>query len=665
MTQYLVLTDGDSDSEINLLDSNGMMPTGLGHVKIGPTHEMPSTHLRVAENFNMVMYSSDHDHAAEQLKDLVAMLRKAREYHTTTWQTTPVYLEARTKNETNTRYALVYDSPTLDFPDFYAVPFATANYLDDWVITLTRGVWQDNVPGSAPSALSLTKTSGPHDDTEVQVANHYDDNPITHIFVKNATAYTSDLSANEAFNLFPTDATSSDDALYFASTDGPFHNVIVPIGTAASGTGFNFSLRYHSTDTLTALEAGTGYTLYPAGPASNLFNTSDVWAININPPDSWSAVTLDSDVLDTDAYWLEVLVSASSTDWTTPVTTTDLPYIQNLPYIEFDSDVLEGDIPPFLQIRHFAPYGQTDTDAAMGAISRIIMGARSDPGSFNSHLNAGGVALPSTDWAASYDTDTFGNVATNIDTTAPGGYHAHCSFTSLATMQPRVQFLGDNLLADYMGEYRAFMRCEQVGGTDADISTQLRVQIGSTDSYAPRYDTEEKYLETYDNGWEVVDFGKVSIPFAEVTDTDVLTADIVFTIMAERNQGTSTFKVADLILIPIDEWSITLDDPITDNDVGSSALRGNTALDLDTGILGNRTQKYIKVGGSWIPAENWYRHGRPWAVEPNKKVRLYYLMMHYDADKGWGNAPLMSSLGMGMGVEARSRGLYLALRGSD
>ena len=118
-----------------------------------------------------------------------------------------------------------------------------------------------------------------------------------------------------------------------------------------------------------------------------------------------------------------------------------------------------------------------------------------------------------------------------------------------------------------------------------------------------------------------------------------------------------------MILLPIDEWSTVLQDPISSPTLGSSALRGDTVLDLDAGILMDRTVKYYRSGATLYAAENWYRSGEPPKLEPGRQTRLYFLLMHYPVD--WGTGPFLAPLGMHLALEMRARMIYLTLRGSD
>ena len=237
-------------------------------------------------------------------------------------------------------------------------------------------------------------------------------------------------------------------------------------------------------------------------------------------------------------------------------------------------------------------------------------------------------------------------------------------------MQPRVRFTGDDILDSWVGEYRAFIRAQQIGGAAEDTSLLLRTFISGYGDDDPHIDTAEKDFAAFDDGFEVLDMGIIRIPFARPRAGDVLTGvDVVFEIHAARATGSSTLKIYDLILIPVDEWVVGLDDPISDIDTGSSALRGAAAIDVDGGVIAYRTAKVQKIGGEWILSENWARMGKsPTLPDVGSKHRLYFLILNYedvDASGEFGQAPFFGSPGAQVDFEIYGHMNYLFLRGSD
>ena len=127
-------------------------------------------------------------------------------------------------------------------------------------------------------------------------------------------------------------------------------------------------------------------------------------------------------------------------------------------------------------------------------------------------------------------------------------------------------------------------------------------------------------------------------------------------------------RVYDLILIPVDEWVVGLDDPLSDTESGSSALRGQAAIDVDGGVVAFRTAKMQNIG-NWILSENWARMGpAPKVNNIETKTRIYFLILHYedvDASGDWGQPPFFADLGAQLSFEMYGHMNYLFLRGAD
>lgn len=653
----------DGTNTVSLISSTGFIPTGRRLKPVGYSHRvrLPSNHLRFVENFELNLESSDHDNAASQLHSLHDLLRKAQMFQESNWQTLPVYLQAQTAGETGARYAIIYGSDLIDLPDMFDHPFEQDNFMENVQLRLTRGCWTDAAPGTLPTAKTLTATSGPINDTFIPVSNVWDNGYLQ--FLKNydasATSFENHSSDGAAWTLFSISGSSmdTDDALYFLgrSTGGaaPYfntvHSFVMDIATAGDFEATIVAEAYDSDASAWAgLTLGDEITVYPnVSTLDDVFKSTGQWIFNVNP-DVWSRVTIDSD----SRAWWRLRVSAFTSE-TTPIQhSSDDPYVQSKPYIELDSDQLNGDLPPVALFRMYAPGGATDSDPTFGTISYIAMGAKSrNTSGFLSHLNC--VYPADSDWAATFDTDT---TATS-DINAPEGWLGACTFTADSLMVERVRLTGTNKADDYAGQYRVFLRAEQVG--DTDETTQVSLITYLTDTDGPKQVGETYKLQTHDAGWEIIDLGFLQVPFTETVDTDALETDLIFSIRAERTSGSATINFADLILIPVDEWSLELEDPISDDDTGASALRGKCMLELDDGILRPRTIKYYDDS----PGETWYRDGEPITIEPKKVTRVYFLMGHYSSE--WGVGPYIGSLGMQLGIEFYANAVYQALRGSE
>jgi len=347
--------------------------------------------------------------------------------------------------------------------------------------------------------------------------------------------------------------------------------------------------------------------------------------------------------------------------WTTaPANGTVVVYNQHTPEIRIPEASLKGDVPPFVIKRLKSPDGG-DEDNTMCSMSRIVVGMKSRGlDSFVSRLNCGGDGL-SAGWAVAYGSDT----AAVADPQAPGGDRADCDFALVSTQAWRVRFTGTDKLRDFAGEYRVFLRYSQTDVDPEDISIKLRVKIGSTDEFAPAFETGEVLSAgVYDRVlMDLIPGDTLLLPFLEIVNADDLDSDLIFEIWAELNAGSAELNFIDLILIPADEWIADLNDPISDPAAGTSALRGLNILDIDSGIIENRTIKNIVDNSDIVPVETWSRRSSPIEIEPNQDARLYYLIGHYN--DGWGEGPFLSENMQGFLAELYQQACYFYLRGAD
>jgi len=250
-----------------------------------------------------------------------------------------------------------------------------------------------------------------------------------------------------------------------------------------------------------------------------------------------------------------------------------------------------------------------------------------------------------TGWAVSYGTDTSSASAPD----SPAAVRADCTFASDESTVMRARLVGTDMLRYYRGAYKAYLIGEQVGGDPGDISVKLRIGLQGTDNYSPKWDTDEQTFAAADERI-ALDLGTINIPFspesaADDPDMDLITVDL---------------KLWRLVLIPIDEWHIELDDPVTNSDYGTSALRGDKVLEIDSGILKDRTITRYNTGDALVPLETWSRRGAPPELEPQQETRLCFLILSYSS--AWGTPPLYVH-NLGLGIEAYVVPRYAALIG--
>ena len=113
---------------------------------------LQANYANVIDTFTIHMLAYSQDHLAQFAQDLDRLLLKAVAYWATDWQTTPVYIEARGSDETQTRYATIMSYSFAEEGDPYAQPTVTNMIRRGWTdldLLIEHGMWQETVPGAA------------------------------------------------------------------------------------------------------------------------------------------------------------------------------------------------------------------------------------------------------------------------------------------------------------------------------------------------------------------------------------------------------------------------------------------------------------------------------------------------------------------------------------
>lgn len=664
MAKIAKITDGTLDVDLIATSAPGItgIAGGFGMTALNPlaferAGIMPEE-IRITERWQLLVRGSSHDNAATQVNALIDLLRKAWRYHNDPRYSKPVYLEWKTDDETGTRRATVYDSPEMALPDLLNDPFAFADLIARVGLRMTRSVWRSGTPGVKGTAVTLTASDGPATPEIVHIANHQDNHAISVIKSWNG-GYSANLIATAAHDLFATP--QNGDIYYIGSTEPVFH-VVWNIGTAGEYDALTVTYEYSN--------GAAGWPDMTLGDDLSLYPDIDPWnqtgqvVLNWAGATDWAAENVDGDTI----FWIRLRITAATNLTVSPANAADVVYNQRKPYIEIPSTALKGNVSPFLMFRYRSPAGGDD-NPEMTTVSRLIMGSKSRGlAKFQSHLNCGGDGNPA-DWTVSVSDPPCKDASIVADETCPGGDRVQVSFASDETMVTRVQLTGANILDSWVGLYRVFLRCQQVGGDPGDIEVRLRTFINAADDYAPKIDSpDDVALKGVDNGFEIIDLfpnAVLQLPFTAIVDADDLTnADLIFHIQAKRTTGSATLQVIDLILIPADEYCTALADPLSDELTGNSALRGLTILDDDSGVIADRTVKQLIEGSYVYPAETWGRRGGPPLLEPSLQTRIYFLFCHYPSGGDWGDEPLIGTLGMHLAFELFAHNAWLFMRGS-
>jgi hypothetical protein len=386
------------------------------------------------------------------------------------------------------------------------------------------------------------------------------------------------------------------------------------------------------------------------------------YAINIKPPDDWASANPGNGVA---GFYIRLRDNHAAPVWVTkPVHAGQGTFAPRDNYIEVPSTVLGGDAKAKLLLRNRTPSGGSDA-VDFASSSRILIGAKENPRTFVMSLN-GGADNPAG-WAIVNGADA----TTVADTESPGGSRCHVSFAVTEPMAYRLRLIGTNKLEDWIGEYRAMLRCQQIGGAVGDVSVRLRVRIGPPYIHSPQFETQTIALEGVSQGHEQVALstnepgGTVKIPWLDTKVADNFADSLIyFEIWASRiATSAAVLRIYCLDLLPVDKWSVEPDDPLGDTVYGNTALRGNNGIDIDAGLIADRTGKFINARVNPVPVETWTRGGPPPQLNPETQIKLYFVNMHYPT--AWGTGPLIATPGMHLTAEIWAHNQYYALRGAN
>lgn len=506
-------------------------------------------------------------------------------------------------------------------------------------------------------------------DTQVDDAYQFsslegaDDPQLVITYLAAAPSFSGNLIASANFPIWSVGGSTPDaaDAIYIGNGDATprtWHHLVLNIGTIGSFMA-DVVAEYWNGSAWATAPNDAKLTLWPTGGEDEVFKRLGDWVINPGALSDWATTAVNG----VTGYWIRLRLNTVTLWTTTPITSAQMPYTQRKPYIEIPATAFAGDFGPHVLMRLHHPYGGDD-DEGFPNLSRLIVGAKSrNLSAFDSHLNACNLAMP-TNWAAAVGTDA----SVIADPLAPMGRSVEVTFGTDASLINRCTLTGTGRLPYWIGTYRMFLRARQVGGAAADCSVAVYTRIRGTATYNPATRTALTALGLVSSDVELVDLGILTLPFSPVASIDSWSGiDLIFQIYAQRASGASTLRIYDLILIPIDEWAAQYDDPLSDVATGTSALRGDSVLEVDSGIIRPRVHKLYRDPSTLAvsPMETW-RNGGPWPrLEPAIAYRFYFLMAHFRASGTWGTGPMGSTLGQQLSLTLYGRNRYLFLRGDD
>lgn len=671
MAEVLQIVDSGSVlATINLLNASGFNLTGWIPA-IGRSKE--SLHELVTDQMDFKLTGSSQNNLATQLQALERMLKKAWQYHNTDWQTSPVYLQAQGSTETGARYAVIHNyigpERASSIHRFFVVKNKT---IPDLRLRLTREAgWRDAAPNAYTSALTLSEVDAhnyPTTSTRWPVSNnHNDEGSFDYIYSydDSEAAFSSNLNTTTAFDYFVVSGSTPavDDLVYFGNTF-PFFG----IGMNIDPGNFNqvILFEYWDGDSWEELAIGE-YTVHPAGQTFRATGIGDKRYVLLNVPSDWAANEINGQTV----YWIRFHITVDNTFTSAASQQTDKVHMMSINGFEMAATQIDGDMSPLLQIIFAGHGGVIGSAPFFNTISRIVCGVKSNAvssGFSSMHPMNAGFAAHISPWTRTLRTD-----ATEVtDVLNAFGESISVSFGT-ETLVERVNLVTTtaNTIKSYFGTYRVFVRCQQVGGSAGNTAVQARIvhQIGSAKTFvAHEVKTEEKALAAADAGIEVVDLGILKYPGSPISSTDEWNGKLFLSIYASRSTGSATLTIYDLVLIPINEASFTIDAPVLETGNFQACIFNDQFIELDAGIVRQRVAKTSEdttdtAIHNKFPVATWNLHGKFPIIEPSKAYEFHFLLMKYNG--AFGTGPFLAPMESSMSVEIRAHDRYTTLRGAD
>lgn len=677
MAATLNITDGTTT--VSLISATGFSvmppsPPGGSGLDVLSTRSQLSdsravnliTHDAVTEVWECRLIATSHDNAASQFQTLQRLLIKAGENQTTNWQTTPVYMTAKTGNESNTRYSKVLQGEVWPLESWLTKPFANASQWRVQLTILREPWWRDTQPGTLPTALTLTQPEAPAQGNLLWVPNHHGSYALTHLYNYDDSAgtFSANLIASTAFSYFPA-SPAANDLIYFGSTTGPFFNVVLNIGVAGN-TNCTYRWEYWSGAAWTDANAAGIVDCYPLGTSGNLLSTG-VHVVRFSGAVGWATTAINA----VTAYWLRLKI-VTFTSWTTSPTQASVAvFTANTEYIELEAADTKGDSNTLLRLLLHAGGGNllTGGSTTVPFSNWIAIGAKSRGlDNFTSRIPLSGTVI-AAEWTSTLGTDT----AKSNDRSEATGDRVGCTFATDATLVKRVTMEYADATGvkakDWEGLYQVYLTCQQSASTAGLAKVRMDVEWGGYLSSVQKSDL--KSLTLVNQGKEYVDLGRFRFPPVGSFQVNGGVTGFIIRLYA---QGTAAFTLYfyELIFIPIDEWAIVLAD--LSGQTGSNfdtALWGNARWDVDGGVLEEVAMRRVAapiaagslLNNSYTLVNGLQMRGRPPRIKPGRKTRLFFLFGQYPGTSTSG--ALIANRGEGALFSAYAHNLWSALRGAD
>lgn len=402
------------------------------------------------------------------------------------------------------------------------------------------------------SSLTMGATASCAD--EQFIANKHNTANLTHIYVASGGGL--HFGVNLLPHVFPVTLLPpgpvANDAIYFGnSASNPFEALVFDIDhilTSTAGCDIIWEYSDGGGEPWAALTVTDGTN--PFGGAGVFLNPG-VNSVHWTPPTDWVA---EDPGMGVTGLWVRARITDLHGGTAIPPTQQHRNiYSITWPDIDIAAAQVMSDIPALAQIKL---RNRSDKDGSAAPTlwdNRIIIGLRSyDRGpTFTAYLNASDEQNPPGVGVATMTANT------SIDANIIGITGMLCTYDAQigdTTFADQLNFtLQPTIARDYYGTFHAYLRAGVMSGSSSDIHARLQVRTGTG---GVTLETKDDYLKGTTD-YEVLDFGRISIPASGLLDVADLGDSTVLALQFRNDSGaTRTVRIHDLILIPVDELAI-------------------------------------------------------------------------------------------------------------
>ena len=516
----------------------------------------------ITESMTLNVRNTSMDAVIRDSQNLRRLLEKAVQYWTTNWQNDPVWIEAKGKEETNTRYAVIVNYATPSDVNPYAQPFAATQLspylMNGLALVLEHQPWTGNEPGTGTAVQldTIYSNFGQEATTDpVIIATKDVSTRITHIYTYSKLTYTNILGSALPYTLFDSVNFQNDgtDAVYFGKRTSaflgycPFDNLIFDLGTAQN----NMTLVWEYWDGAAWSTLLTIYTdLTQIGFAGeSLKNTLGLGLFYFSPPTDWTRVAVNG----VTGWWIRCRCSATTGAVTYPTQQNRDVYTSHKPFADINTSVT-GDIPALLK---FEVSAETATQASFMLCARSV--DRGDD--FTPYINLNQYTYQNPDGITVTDSV---NMAFTDVITSPSGqavFFNPTAYPESATAIIDIDRSWTETISDqYPGRYYMMIRGSLLTSTAAlnldEVSVDVLIENGAGNTLFSKSGFKFGFASDFGGGitdWDTIEVGNIEIPY-----TGAARSPITITVTVNNLKTSAPYPDAyfsDVILMPVDEFA--------------------------------------------------------------------------------------------------------------